>query len=768
MRVVREGGKPRWWLYTLKGDKLRTAAWHSLDDPRRPKGFDDGDGESPLVVCELVRNEAAPPAAAPAAGGRSSGSSSSEGHRPAANDPFDPTPAPPPGPAPAAAQSDQDRLQGQWTVMKIREAGKPPIDHGIALATVAFRGDRIEIRSKDDGDAQAERGTFRIEPGASPPAFRIEGMGKSNWMLYDMDGDRLRLAFAQGDNPPQPKSFDLPGPDPRHPVAVWELVRQARVANDGPGGSGSARGRARQPPRDDRAAPPRARAVPGGPPALDNPGPIAGDARRRAARPRPDPGRWTVLAVKEAGGEVADSDMLLSTFTFRGNEVRWVRRNANTDLPRTFVIDPDAEPKAMLVVAVGKPAEQPVWWVYAFERNRLRITMNASGLSPSRPKGFDAADPNHPPLALEMVRTDDPLPINAHRVSTEPAEADPGRTVEPPAQPAGADPGRTVEPPAEATAALAGPVGRGGPLPTPSPAEPQPLPVAEAVRTTQGGGPQNLPPTAEPGVPTGHVAPAPAIPAPESEFQQLQGTWSILAMEEEGREVDPGSDSTVLFAGNALVIVRGEPGPRGDGDRVGQLRPRRPRAAVDQPDTDRRRPRQRATAGHLPDRRRLADALPGAGRPRAADGVRHAARLRLPPLRPPPQEVAAARVRHGVAPGRTAHARNAGHDAGHGRTGQLRPVARNASPRRAGRPARAPAVPRARHDAGLPRRANHPIANGHARPHKTPRPLARRPRRRRAPGLLVGWAPPTIRESKTVGRAHPTKTGPSEILPRLA
>jgi uncharacterized protein (TIGR03067 family) len=71
------------------------------------------------------------------------------------------------------------------------------------------------------------------------------------------------------------------------------------------------------------------------------------------------------------------------------------------------------------------------------------------------------------------------------------------------------------------------------------------------------------PPAARP-QPTPQPPPIGAFPQPQPpprelaiDARRLQGTWSILAREENGQEAEPGGDSTALIAGNAFVVVWG-------------------------------------------------------------------------------------------------------------------------------------------------------------------------------------------------------------------
>ncbi len=357
------GSRPEVLAYEIDGRKLRFI--QDAADPRRvPSGLHTPVPERPLRAYSLIRDPASPTAAA-----------SGEGA---------------PKTPPADPRSDHDRLQGRWTVLKIREGDKKPVafPDGMARLTVQFQGDEIDIRGAGAGDEEAERGTFRIDPDAQPPAFRMTGMGKSPWVLYALEGDRLKLAFTQGDDPPRAKSFDDPGPDPEHPVAVWELAREAATPAVVTSRAGLA------------------------------PDPSATDRERLQ-------GRWTIVSARENGRESDEPSMLMSTMTFRGNELRLALRGKG-DARYVFSIDPDSRPRAMLLAPPDPKDDRPQWCLYAFERNKLRLAFDMTMKRPGRPQAFDEKDAEHPICVFELVRDDRPPTAAPAR-----AEADPPADAEP-------------------------------------------------------------------------------------------------------------------------------------------------------------------------------------------------------------------------------------------------------------------------------------------------------------------------------------------------
>ncbi len=467
--------------------------------------------------------------------------------------------------------TDHDRLQGRWTVLKIREGDKKPVDYSHPALTVQFRGDEFKVLGIDAGEREFERGTFRIDAESRPRALLVAGAGKSKEMLYAFEGDRLKLAFTQGDDAPRAKSFDDPGPDPEHPVAVWELVREAAPASGG-----------------------------------DRP---AADVRSERERLQ---GTWSVIKASLNGREIDGPGILFAPMTFKGDEVKFGPfGNPPVENSYRFLIDPEGEPRALRVVREGG---KPRWWLYSLKGDKLRTAAWQSIDDPRRPEGFEGGDDNSPLIVLELVRnvpppateggrterrpdntpgigptaytsttdrTPDPtvpssLPPSAGPESAIAPEREPSAIERPavpatpapsaaPALPAPADltptaaPAPSVEPPAPAEVPM--PPADGGP-PTPTPVSLPSPPLASA-------NPFEPADVSPPSVTQGIPAPAPGSqpqppqpsamtrpqPAGTSDLRRLQGTWSVLALESDSQEHEPDPDSAVLFAGNALVFV---------------------------------------------------------------------------------------------------------------------------------------------------------------------------------------------------------------------
>ena len=135
-------------------------------------------------------------------------------------------------------------------------------------------------------------------------------------------------------------------------------------------------------------------------------------------------GRWTIVSARENGREAAEPSMLMSTMTFRGNELRLALRGKG-DANYLFSIDPDSQPLAMLLAPPDPAEDRPQWCLFAFERNKLRLAFDMTMKRPGRPVGFDEKDAEHPISVLELVRDDRPPTDPVARLEASAPTADP-------------------------------------------------------------------------------------------------------------------------------------------------------------------------------------------------------------------------------------------------------------------------------------------------------------------------------------------------------
>ncbi|HEY2157971.1 MAG TPA: sigma-70 family RNA polymerase sigma factor, partial [Isosphaeraceae bacterium] len=266
-------------------------------------------------------------------------------------------------------ESDLDRLQGRWMVVKDEIVGGTVGGTTPGAPTpqaITFRGEGIMITRRETEeivpftiDASGRPKTIRL---SSPPASQPE------ILAYELDGGRLRLTFDAADSRRVPSGLDAPTPE--RSLRRYDLIRDPV--------SPTAVGRVPATPLPDF----------------------------RADRDRLQ-GRWAIVSARENGREADDPSILLSTITFRGDELRIAIRG-HGDAGYSFRIDPDSSPRAMLLAPPDPKQDRPQWCLYAFEGHKLRLAFDMTMKRPGRPESFDEKDAEHPISVMELVRDEPP------------------------------------------------------------------------------------------------------------------------------------------------------------------------------------------------------------------------------------------------------------------------------------------------------------------------------------------------------------------------
>lgn len=134
---------------------------------------------------------------------------------------------PPPGAKPVELANNRSihELQGEWSVANMTMNGELRGDAKIAGATWTFRDAELVMETRA---GEKQRFIVTLEPGSLPKAFRIAPVPPSTerggWMIYERDGDRLRIAFM--DNlEARPTSFE-----PRRKQLVATLLARSSAA----------------------------------------------------------------------------------------------------------------------------------------------------------------------------------------------------------------------------------------------------------------------------------------------------------------------------------------------------------------------------------------------------------------------------------------------------------------------------------------------------------------------------------------------------------
>jgi uncharacterized protein (TIGR03067 family) len=112
--------------------------------------------------------------------------------------------------APAAeVKKDEDRLQGEWKVQSLENAGKKAEPKEFANWKLIVSGDKMKAL---DGKDVMDEYSFRLDPAAKPPAIDMtilagESKDKTLVGIYRLEGDTLTVCVSEPGKRDRPKEF---------------------------------------------------------------------------------------------------------------------------------------------------------------------------------------------------------------------------------------------------------------------------------------------------------------------------------------------------------------------------------------------------------------------------------------------------------------------------------------------------------------------------------------------------------------------------------
>ena len=117
-------------------------------------------------------------------------------------------------------------LEGTWSVTRINVEGKEIQDDEISQSTMTFLLDVLTIEDKMQ---KKHRYRIKFDTLSTPSAFHLQGeepdQKEAGWMIYETEGQTLRLAFFDGLRE-RPAGFE-----PQKKLLVVELTRTAALSN---------------------------------------------------------------------------------------------------------------------------------------------------------------------------------------------------------------------------------------------------------------------------------------------------------------------------------------------------------------------------------------------------------------------------------------------------------------------------------------------------------------------------------------------------------
>jgi uncharacterized protein (TIGR03067 family) len=123
----------------------------------------------------------------------------------------------------ADAKKDQEKLQGDWTLMSGERDGEAFPDELVKSLKRTFTGDKYVITR--DGETLA-KATFTLDPSQKPKAIdiKLENADKPVQGIYEVDGDTFKLCYA-APGEARPKEFATKG-GTGLTLAVWKKAKK--------------------------------------------------------------------------------------------------------------------------------------------------------------------------------------------------------------------------------------------------------------------------------------------------------------------------------------------------------------------------------------------------------------------------------------------------------------------------------------------------------------------------------------------------------------
>ncbi|HUG66289.1 MAG TPA: DUF4019 domain-containing protein, partial [Pirellulaceae bacterium] len=116
--------------------------------------------------------------------------------------------------------ADSGRLKGKWVPVSASFLGKPLTDEQLARMAITLEGDRAELVDPDSGQSWA--GTFTVNADRMPKHITFLAPDSKEQVpgIFEFDGQRLKLAWIDGDYA-RPTDFS-PNDQPDHMTGVFE------------------------------------------------------------------------------------------------------------------------------------------------------------------------------------------------------------------------------------------------------------------------------------------------------------------------------------------------------------------------------------------------------------------------------------------------------------------------------------------------------------------------------------------------------------------
>lgn len=108
------------------------------------------------------------------------------------------------------AADEDKKFEGTWQVVAMEIGGNKASDDAVESMTFTFKGKKYEQKR---GDQLMEAGTQHLDPSKTPKLMDVtvtdgETKGKKQLAIYQIDGDKCKMCFAQHDSKDRPSMFE--------------------------------------------------------------------------------------------------------------------------------------------------------------------------------------------------------------------------------------------------------------------------------------------------------------------------------------------------------------------------------------------------------------------------------------------------------------------------------------------------------------------------------------------------------------------------------
>jgi uncharacterized protein (TIGR03067 family) len=107
------------------------------------------------------------------------------------------------------ADDVKDKLKGTWTIVAMERDGQKAPEDAVKDQTLIFEGDKVTFKQRGD----TKTGTYKLDTAQKPPHLDITPSDgpqkdKAMKMIYQLDGDTLKIYGAKNEEGERPKNFE--------------------------------------------------------------------------------------------------------------------------------------------------------------------------------------------------------------------------------------------------------------------------------------------------------------------------------------------------------------------------------------------------------------------------------------------------------------------------------------------------------------------------------------------------------------------------------